>query len=179
MLPQRTQEQTAPTEAKRKSARPERQPTLCLSRNGRTLQELPLTLPRILIGRSDENDVPIPSRYVSRHHILLVNHGGATILIDLNSTNGTYVNSKRVYNCVLANDDVITIDLHSKFVQYSIKYTDPLTTVHNTLGDIEAAEKVIAKALADAGKLLGKEDTDLLPTLSEDVPTVVGYLDDR
>jgi len=179
MLPQRTQEQTAPTEAKRQSASPEHAPTLRLSCNGRTLQEFPLTLPRLLIGRSDENDMPIPSRYVSRHHILLVNHGGSTILIDLNSTNGTFVNSKRVHNCVLANDDVITIDLHSKFVQYSIKYSDPLTTTHSTLGAIESAEKVIAKALADAGKLLGKGDTDLLPTLSEDIPTVVGYLDDR
>lgn len=179
MLPQRKQEQTAPTEAERQTARTEDLPTLRLSCNGRTLQELPLTLPRLLIGRSDENDMPIPSRYVSRHHILLVNHSGSTILIDLNSTNGTFVNSKRVYNCVLANDDVITVDQHSKFVQYSVKYSDPLATAQSTLGDIESAEEVIAKALLDAGKLLGKEDTDLLPTLSEDLPTIVGYLDDR
>lgn len=179
MLPQRTQKHTDPTEAERHSAKSADLPTLRLSCNGRTLEELPLTLPRILIGRSDENDIPIPSRYVSRHHILLVRHCDSTILIDLNSTNGTFVNSKRVYSCVLANDDVITVDLHSKFVQYSIKYIDPFTTTHGTLGDIESVEKVIAKALTDAGELLGKEDTDLLPTLSEDVPTVVGYLDDR
>ena len=179
MLPQRTQEQATLSEAHRQSDKTEDRPTLRLSSNGRTIQELPLAQSRLLIGRSEENDMSIPSRYVSRHHILLVRHGGSTLLIDLNSTNGTFVNSKRAYSCVLANDDVITVDLHSKFVQYSIAYNDPVATTHCTLGDIESAEEVIAKALADAGELLGKEDTDLLPTLSEDVPTIVGYLDDR
>lgn len=179
MLPQRTQEQTALTEAECQSAQPEGLPTLRLSSNGRTLEELPLTQPRFLIGRSDETDIAIPSRYVSRYHILLLRHGSLTILIDLNSTNGTFVNSKRVYSCVLVNDDVITVDLHSKFVQYNLKYSDPLTKAHSPLGDIESVEEVIAKALADAGRLLGKDDTDLLPKLSEELPTVVGYVDDR
>jgi len=179
MLPQRTQEQTATTEAERQSAEPEDLPTLHLSCNGRTLEDFPLTQTRFLIGRSDETDMPIPSRYVSRYHILLLRHGRLTILIDLNSTNGTFVNAKRVDSCILANDDVITVDLHSKFVQYNLRYSDPLTKAHSALGDVESVEDVIAKALADAGRLLGKDDTDLLPMLSEELPTVVGYLDDR
>lgn len=179
VLPQRTKEETVPIEVGRESAKSVDQATLHLTCNRRTLVALPLNAPRVLIGRSDENDLSIPSRYVSRHHILLLRHGGLTILIDLNSTNGTYVNSKHVHNCVLANDDVITVDLHSQFVQYSIKYSDPSATTNGRLGDIESAEAIIAKALADVAELLGKDDTDLLPTLSENVPTIVGYIDDR
>ncbi|NNC58010.1 MAG: FHA domain-containing protein [Woeseiaceae bacterium] len=138
-----------------------------------------MTCPRLLIGRSEDNDISIPSSYVSRHHILLVRHGGSTILVDLNSTNGTFVNSKRVNNHVLADNDVITVDLHSMFVQYSIKYCSSRSTSHGTLDDIESADVVIEKALAEIGNLLESSDTDLLPALSEDVPTEVGFVDDR
>ena len=41
-------------------------------------------------------------------YALLVRHGSDTLLMDLNSANGTYVNSRRVSNQVLANDDVVT-----------------------------------------------------------------------
>ena len=40
---------------------------LYLTYNGRTLQEIPLNAERIMIGRSEHNDVPIPSRFVSHH----------------------------------------------------------------------------------------------------------------
>lgn len=163
----------------RKSGKPAILPTLQLLRNGEAIQELLFDLPRLLIGRSKDNDMSIPSRYVSRHHILLVRHGGSTILIDLNSSNGTFVNSKRVYNRVLANDDVITVDLHSLFVQFSIKYTDPSTTAYGALDEIESVETVIEEALVDIGNLPGEDETDLLPTLSENVPTELGFIDDR
>ncbi|MGI9248379.1 MAG: FHA domain-containing protein [Woeseiaceae bacterium] len=163
----------------RKSDKPAGLPTLQLLRNGEAIQELLFDVPRLLIGRSNDNDMSIPSRYVSRHHILLVRHGGSTILIDLNSSNGTFVNSKRAYNRVLANDDEITVDLHSLFVQYSIKYADPSTTAHGALDQIESVETVIEEALVDIGNLPGEGDTDLLPTLSENVPTELGIIDDR
>lgn len=179
MLPQGTKKDAALTEVERQSAGPAGLPTLHLTRNGTTLRELSLTCPRLLIGRSEDNDISIPSSYVSRHHILLVRHGGSTILVDLNSTNGTFVNSKRVNNHVLADNDVITVDLHSMFVQYSIKYCSSQSTSHGTLDDIESADVVIEKALAEIGNLLESSDTDLLPALSEDVPTEVGFVDDR
>lgn len=179
MLQQRPNEKGPLIEAERQSVYPASPPTLQLSCDGRILQELSLDLPRLLIGRSEGNDMSIQSDYVSWYHILLLRHEGSTILVDLNSTNGTFVNSRRVYNRVLANDDIITVDLHSLFVQYRIKYTDPSMTAPGRLGDIEGVDAVIAKALKEVAALLGKDDTDLIPTLTENIPTRVGCIDDR
>jgi len=121
----------------------------------------------------------IQSNYVSWYHILLLRHEGSTILVDLDSTNGTFVNSERVYSRVLADGDVITVDLHSLFVQYSIEYTDPTATTRVRLGDIDGVDAVIAKSLNEVAERLGKDDTDFIPTLSENVPTKVGCIDDR
>jgi len=138
-----------------------------------------LDLPQLLIGRAEDNDISIPSDYVSQHHCLLIRHELSTVLVDLNSTNGTFVNSERVYEHVLTNDDVITVDCHSMFVTYSIEYSDPSKSVHSALDDVDPIDPVIEKALANFENLLVGSDTDLLPTLSDDVPTVVGFIDDR
>jgi pSer/pThr/pTyr-binding forkhead associated (FHA) protein len=179
MLSQQPKIGAASTEAERQSVEPAGFPTLKLTRNGTVIQELSLDRPQVLIGRTDDNDISIPTPYVSQHHILLIRRGDSTILIDLNSTNGTFVNSERVYKHVLANDDVITVDHRSMFVTYSIEYSDPSMTAHGTLDDVEPLDPVIEKALANFKNLLVGGDTELLPTLSEDVPTVVGVIDDR
>ena len=179
MLRQRSKKDAALTEAKRRSGKLAVLPTLKLTRNETVLQELSFDVPQLLIGRTEDNDISIPSSYVSRHHILLFRNSDSTILVDLNSKNGTFVNLKRVYNYKLAHDDVISMDLHSKFVSYRIQYSDPSMAVHGTSQEIDPKDAVIAKALTSFGSLLAKGDTYLLPTLSEDVPTVVGFVDDR
>lgn len=179
MLPQQTKTGAASTEGELRSAESAGLPTLKLTRNGTGVQELSLDVPQLLIGRTDDNDMSIPSPYVSQHHILLIRRGETTILIDLNSTNGTFVNSERVYKHVLVNGDVISVDQRSMFVAYTIEYSDPSMTAHDTLDDIEPVDPVIEKALANFENLLVGGDTDLLPELSEDVPTVVGFVDDR
>jgi len=179
MLPRQRKLSAVPTEAKRQSGESPGFPTLRLLRNGSEIQEFSLDGPHLLIGRADDNDISIPSTYVSQYHILLVRRDNCTILIDLNSTNGTYVNSERVKNYVLSNDDVIAIDDHSMFETYSIEYSDPSMTSHDTLDSAQSVDPVIAKALASFENLLIGGDTDLVPKLSKDVPTVVGFVDDR
>jgi predicted component of type VI protein secretion system len=179
MLPRRTKRHAVYSRLERRAIFPAAAPTLELLCNGKTHQEMSLDRPRLLIGRSDKNDLTIPSRYVSRHHILLVRHGTSTILIDLESTNGTLVNSTRVFNHVLADGDEISIDQQSLFVQYSIKYYAPATVSRETSGVIESAAGAIRKALAEIRPLLSRGGTDFLPTLREDVPTLVGIIDDR
>lgn len=179
MLPTRTPIGEALTRPGRQSSKSAGRPRLQVSRSGAPLKEVTLDLPRLLIGRSKDNDISIANRYVSWHHMLLVRHGSATIVIDLNSTNGTFVNSKRVDNHVLVNDDVITLDLHSPFMEFSIRYCDPSATRSGTASAIESADEVIKQALADIEQLLEKSDTDVYAILSENVPTQVGILDDR
>ncbi len=130
-------------------------PTLYVSHDGETLREMTLDMSRLLIGRSEHNDIAISSKFVSRHHALLVRHGSATFLMDLNSTNGTFVNSRRVSNHVLVHDDVITVGNHR------IKFNDPYATRRGSLDGAEFADTVIMKTLEDMRRLLAQENTEI------------------
>ena len=52
-------------------------PQLFVTRDGKTIKELSFEQPRLLVGRSEHNDIALPSRFVSRHHLLLVRHGNS------------------------------------------------------------------------------------------------------
>ena len=141
-------------------------PRLIVTNNGSVINELSMQKPRAIIGRSEYNDISIDSRFVSRHHALLVRHGTATFLMDLNSTNGTFVNSKRVSNHVLMHDDVITIGHHR------VKFHDPCATIFADFDGTEFADTVIMKTMEDMRALLAQENTALLPTATENLPTI-------
>ncbi|MGH3650980.1 MAG: FHA domain-containing protein [Acidimicrobiia bacterium] len=50
----------------------------------------------IVLGRSDETDVVLDDPYASEFHMRLVAQENGMMLHDLGSTNGTYVNGRRV-----------------------------------------------------------------------------------
>jgi general secretion pathway protein A len=145
---------------------PPEPPRLIVTNSGSVMNDLAMDKPRVLVGRSEHNDISINSRFVSRHHALLVRHGTATFLMDLNSSNGTFVNSKRVSNHVLIHDDVITLGHHR------IKFHDPCATSRGELDGTEFADTVIMKTLQDMRNLLAQENTALLPTATENLPTI-------
>ncbi|MDH4046532.1 MAG: FHA domain-containing protein [Gammaproteobacteria bacterium] len=137
-------------------------PRLILTRSGKTLKELSMERPRLLIGRSEHNDLCVNSKYVSRHHALLVRHGKATFLMDLNSTNGTYVNSRRVSNHVMQHDDVISLG------QHAVKFVDPAAADSSAIDGDGFADTVIMKSLQDIRRLLARENTVSLPACEGD-----------
>jgi type II secretory pathway predicted ATPase ExeA len=141
-------------------------PRLVVTNNGSIMEEQVMQESRLLIGRSEHNDICIKSRFVSRHHALLVRHGLATFLMDLNSTNGTFVNSKRVSNHVLIHEDVVTLGHHR------IKFYDPCATKRGELDGADFADTAIMKTLEDTRNLLSPENTALLPVATEDLPTI-------
>jgi len=51
---------------------------------------------RITIGRHRENDLRIDDSLISRQHAQIIQQGRTIYLRDLNSTNGTFVDGKRV-----------------------------------------------------------------------------------
>ncbi|HTP08882.1 MAG TPA: FHA domain-containing protein [Anaerolineae bacterium] len=61
------------------------------------------------IGRAAECDLVLDSPLVSRHHARLERSGPTHSLIDLGSTNGTYVNSQRIDRAELHGGDVVQI----------------------------------------------------------------------
>lgn len=63
----------------------------------------------LMIGKAAGNDILLDEEGVSRYHARLSIDGTELVLEDLGSTNGTYVNSKRVERCALTPKDKITI----------------------------------------------------------------------
>jgi type II secretory pathway predicted ATPase ExeA len=138
-------------------------PHLIVSENDKVVDDLKVEKPRMLIGRSGHNDISIDSRFISRHHALLVHHGNSTFLMDLNSTNGTFVNAKRISNHVLVDDDVISIGNHK------IKFNDPHAQTRGQFDSAEIDDTIIMKTLDDMRNLLAQENTTELPSIPEDL----------
>ncbi len=63
----------------------------------------------ILIGRGKSSTIPLESQQVSRSHSRIEKAGHEFLLLDLGSTNGTFVNGKKVEKKVLKNKDIIQI----------------------------------------------------------------------
>jgi pSer/pThr/pTyr-binding forkhead associated (FHA) protein len=85
---------------------------LLVAADGRTVQEVPLRLGRLIIGRTTENDVQIDSRFISRHHCQVITTAHSCVIEDLNSTNGIYVKSNRVRRHYLNDGDVVLVGKH-------------------------------------------------------------------
>ena len=85
---------------------------LLVAADGRTVQEVPLRLGRLIVGRTPDNDVQIDSRFVSRHHCQVITTIHSCVIEDLNSTNGIYVKSNRVRRHYLNDGDVVLVGKH-------------------------------------------------------------------
>lgn len=70
----------------------------------------PLSGSRVVIGRSKDCDVVLPSNHVSRQHAELYFHRGELWVKDLGSANGTYLNRKKVSEQAIADGDELRFD---------------------------------------------------------------------
>jgi len=81
---------------------------LLISRDGKVLTRVTLGQ-RTLLGRSEHNDVCLPSPYLSRHHSVIVGTPQGYYVVDLNSVNGLLLNGRQVERAILCDQDVLTI----------------------------------------------------------------------
>ena len=70
--------------------------------------EFLLHLPCVL-GRAKSADIPLPHPLVSRNHCQLFEQDNLLFVKDLGSTNGTFVGSERIEECVIRHGDLLTI----------------------------------------------------------------------
>ncbi len=94
-------------------------PRIVLIFEGKTICEIPVGQQRVSIGRSKENDLYIDSPFVSRQHASIFRIGTETAVVDLDSKNGTFVNSRRIQIQTIVDQDEITMGYHS------IRFLDP------------------------------------------------------
>ncbi|HVC00751.1 MAG TPA: AAA family ATPase [Steroidobacteraceae bacterium] len=91
---------------------------ILLALEGKTTAERELRPGRLVIGRTADNDIQIDSKFISRHHCQILTNAESSLIEDLNSTNGIYVQSKRVRRHNLHDGDVVVVGRHE------IKYID-------------------------------------------------------
>lgn len=63
----------------------------------------------VTLGREEDNTIVVASDQASRRHARIFVSGGSHVLVDLDSTNGTFLNSKVVKEQTLRHGDVIRI----------------------------------------------------------------------
>lgn len=87
-----------------------------------------LCLPRqdsLTVGRKAGNDVVLADQLISGTHCRILRQEDGFCIQDLGSTNGTYVNDRRVTRAVLQEGDII------KLGRYRMKYANARLTVEN------------------------------------------------
>ncbi len=86
---------------------------LLLKFNAAVIKEIPFDKETLTVGRKPDNDIVIDNPAVSGHHCKIVRQADAYFIEDLNSTNGTYVNEKRVMKAGLHPNDVVGLAKHA------------------------------------------------------------------
>lgn len=85
------------------------QARLVVTMQGEAEREVSLKSDRVLVGRGEEADLRIDSVFISRYHALIVRDGNRDLLLDLGSTNGLLVNSRRILRRALRHRDLIQV----------------------------------------------------------------------
>jgi len=86
---------------------------LILKYEAAVLKEVDVGAQPIGIGRAPDNALHVDNLAVSSHHARIFNDAGKLVVEDMNSLNGTFVNSQRVTRATLKPGDVVSVGKHS------------------------------------------------------------------
>ena len=122
-------------------------PRLILTKDGETVLDYKFRERKVVIGRSGFADIVVPDAYASKLHAMMLLYSDALVLIDLNSVNGTTVNSKRVASTVLRDNDVIS------FGHHKLKVLNAPRVSREIAEALDKQDTVKMKTLVDARRL--------------------------
>ncbi len=88
-------------------------PKLLLKYHAAVLKEIPIEKTPLTIGRKPDNDIAIDNMAISSHHARITMQGKTYMIEDLQSTNGTFLNEKRILTSALQHNDTILLGQHS------------------------------------------------------------------
>jgi len=96
---------------------------------GGPVREVPIDLPSLLVGRSDDNGVVLDDVSVSRRHARLVIESGNLLVEDLGSASGTFIDGHRIPphspNLVEANQTLRFGNVEARFVPPTVAGAQP------------------------------------------------------
>ncbi len=72
-------------------------------------REFEITKTEMVLGRTNDNDIAIDHRSVSRHHAKIVTSGRSARIVDMKSANGTFVNGEEYAQIELKRGDLIEL----------------------------------------------------------------------
>src|SRR5271154_5263915 len=78
--------------------------TIIISEKGGAERRETLDKNEINVGRVQGNDLMLPKGNVSKHHARLLFRDGRFIVTDLKSTNGTYVNGRKIAQATIVRE---------------------------------------------------------------------------
>lgn len=125
---------------------------ICKLSGGNTI-DFALPSRPITIGRSLQADFQVPDERISRIHCGIRAEGGTFIVKDLGSTNGTWVNDRRIQEARLKFGDVIRVG-HT-VLEFEEK---PRQKATSRLADVIEVE-LISESLSDSMHRLTEEAT--------------------
>jgi HD-GYP domain-containing protein (c-di-GMP phosphodiesterase class II)/pSer/pThr/pTyr-binding forkhead associated (FHA) protein len=127
---------------------------------------LPLSVPRLVIGRDLTCHIKLDDPKVSRIHAVIELRGDSIVLRDNNSTNGSMLNGERVERATLKPGDVVTIGVSEIHLLEntdfrSISFTAGESHVHSAvdIADVtldSVAERVYALVSDDSARHSGE-----------------------
>lgn len=102
---------------------------------------------QVRIGRNTNNDVILKNRKTSGEHCVITIQGDTVKIKDLNSTNGTYVNGRKVNEEVLTDNAVISISIYRIVLKNKTLYfyntgNDLILNTDRTIYDKPKEERV-------------------------------------
>jgi type II secretory pathway predicted ATPase ExeA len=110
---------------------------LLVTSGGQLLAEIALRRARLVLGRDETCDIRLDGAYVSRYQNLFMETPSGWLLIDLNSTNGSFVNGRRVREHRLRDGDLVAVG------QYQLRFAGAETA------EAAAAAAAAAESKAD------------------------------
>ena len=103
--------------------------------NGKEIRDVQTDKSEITIGRGPENDIQIDNLAVSQVHARIVKGPNDCFIEDLNSTNSTLVNGKKINKKYLMENDEINICKHFLYVYFEKQGPLPDGWIGNAIVD--------------------------------------------
>jgi pSer/pThr/pTyr-binding forkhead associated (FHA) protein len=108
-------------------------PEIVVKYEGKVVERIVSEKKRISIGRTNDNDIVLENRGVSRKHAQIEFNDNAAVIIDNESLNGTFVNDRKISEEVLRDGDAITIGKYNLVYHTEAKRESSLAELDGTM----------------------------------------------